>query len=52
MKVGQTKGYRSKAHSGRGRIMKVYTLKTGLWVTLFDTKRNSSVTVRPSQLTK
>jgi len=52
VKVGQRRGYQSKAHQGRGKVMAVYTKKTGQWVTLWDQARHTTVTVRPSQVMK
>lgn len=50
IKVGQKVKYRSRAHTGTGKVDKVETKATGTWVTVNDTNRNAYVTVRPSQV--
>lgn len=48
--AGKVYAYKARVHSGRGKVVEKYRLKTGDWVILHDHKRNASVTVRPSQV--
>jgi hypothetical protein len=52
IKINATLFYFTSTNKGKGEVKKVYKKKTGSWVTLFDAKRNKSITVRPGQLGK
>ncbi len=47
---GRVVRYQARIHSGKGKVVQTYRQKTGHWVIVHDKSRNSSVTVRPSQV--
>ena len=51
-KVGQTVSYKSRKHTGRGKIVESYSKATGPWVVVEDKTNLRRVTVRPSQVSK
>jgi hypothetical protein len=51
IKEGRRVKYTSRANSGTATILSTKVGKTGLWATVFDRKRNTTVSVRASQLT-
>jgi hypothetical protein len=47
---GKVVRYKARVHEGKGKIIQVYRQRTGTWVIVHDKARNTSVTVRPSQV--
>ena len=50
IKAGKRVAYRSRKNVGRGKVVETYTGETGHWVKIHDAARNTTVTVRPSQV--
>jgi hypothetical protein len=50
VKVGKTVGYRTKAWSGKAKVMEIVQRINGTWVVVYDKDRAQSINLRLSQI--